>query len=176
MQRPTWARHVLATGILLMAAMGFAPPSQASPGPFDEGLPNVDLRAAERAPVPAETRGPCGARRRSRAARRGGGGPQERRRLLRRPHRRAADRPVEGAPEQIALDYVRAHRALRASPSADVDNLKLVSRAVSPDGITHLRFNQTLDGIESYDSGIDAHVTRDGRLITVNGAPVRGAA
>ena len=80
--------------------------------------------------------------------------------------------PSKADPERIALDYVREHFALA---DADVDNLKLVARAVSPDGITHLRFNQTLDGIESYDSGIDAHVTRDGRLITVNGAPVRGA-
>ena len=80
--------------------------------------------------------------------------------------------PSKATPEQIALDYVREHFPLAG---ADVDNLELVARAVSPDGITHLRFNQTLDGIESYDSGIDAHVTRDGRLITVNGAPVRGA-
>ena len=69
-----------------------------------------------------------------------------------------------------------------ASPEAvggayrpEVTQMKLVSRSVSPDGITHLAYNQTLDGIESYDSGLDAHVTRDGRLITVNDRTVRGA-
>lgn len=77
--------------------------------------------------------------------------------------------PSTAAPETIALDYARRHLGL------DVANLKLVARSVSPDGVTHLRFNQVLDGIEAWDSGLDAHVTADGRLITVSGTPLRGA-
>ena len=81
----------------------------------------------------------------------------------------------DDAPVEIALDYVRAHGGAFGLRPSDVANLVLVARDVSPDGITHLRFNQVLDGIESYDSGIDAHVTADGRLITVNGSGVPGA-
>jgi subtilisin-like proprotein convertase family protein len=80
--------------------------------------------------------------------------------------------PSSAGPEAIALDYARGHLGLDA---ADIADLRLVARSTSPDGITHLRYNQVLDGIESYDSGLDAHVTRDGRLITVNGHPVPGA-
>jgi subtilisin-like proprotein convertase family protein len=72
--------------------------------------------------------------------------------------------PSNASPEEV----VHAYRP-------DVAQMKLVSRAVSPDGITHLSYNQTLDGLESYDSGLDAHVARDGRLITVNDTTVEGA-
>ena len=42
-------------------------------------------------------------------------------------------------------------RATRFGLGADdIASLELVARAVSPDGITHLRYNQVLDGIESY--------------------------
>ncbi|WP_028063155.1 M36 family metallopeptidase [Solirubrobacter soli] len=53
--------------------------------------------------------------------------------------------------------------------------MRLVARSVSPDGITHLSYNQTLDGFESYSSGLDAHVNRDGQLITVNDTTVSDA-
>ena len=77
--------------------------------------------------------------------------------------------PSNGSPEAIALRYVRDELGL------DTTDLELVSRSVSPDGITHLRYNQVLDGILAYDHGIDAHVTADGRLIDVTGRPVPGA-
>ncbi len=159
-----------------MAAVGFTPPSQAFPGPFDEGLPNIDLRTAERARVPAETRaarteladdlGPLGE---VGVDRRSGGVSYVGRSdgLLTAP---SSDQPME-----IVLDYVRAHDDVFGLGERDVANLKLVARSVSPDGIVHLRFNQVLDGILSFDSGIDGHVTADGRLVNVSGAPVPGA-
>ena len=70
---------------------------------------------------------------------------------------------------------MRLPEAVVSAYRPDVAQMKLVARSVSPDGITHLAYNQTLDGLESYDSGLDAHVTRDGRLITVNDRTVRGA-
>ena len=42
-------------------------------------------------------------------------------------------------PERIALDHARDAFGLTAD---DIASLKLVARAVSPDGITHLRYNQ----------------------------------
>ncbi len=83
--------------------------------------------------------------------------------------------PSSRSPREIVLDYVRAHDDVFALAPSDVANLELVARSVSPDGIVHLRFNQVLDGILSFDSGIDGHVTADGRLVTVSGSPVPGA-
>jgi hypothetical protein len=84
--------------------------------------------------------------------------------------------PSNARPEDVALGYVRDHRDAFGLDDQDISHLELVARAVSPDGITHLRYNQVLDGIRSYDSGLSAHVTRDGRLIAVSGAPLPGAA
>jgi subtilisin-like proprotein convertase family protein len=83
--------------------------------------------------------------------------------------------PSSRSPREIVLDYVREHEATFGLSDRDLANLQLVARSVSPDGIVHLRFNQVLDGILSFDSGIDGHVSADGRLITVTGAPVPGA-
>ena len=77
--------------------------------------------------------------------------------------------PSSASPHTIALGYVRDELGI------DTDDLQLVARAVSPDGITHLRYNQVLDGVQSFDSGVQAHVTADGRLIDVSGRPVPGA-
>ncbi|HYJ20585.1 MAG TPA: M36 family metallopeptidase [Solirubrobacterales bacterium] len=83
--------------------------------------------------------------------------------------------PSANPPEQIVLDHVRAHEETFGLDERDIGNLQLVARSVSPDGIVHLRFNQVLAGILSFESGIDGHVTADGRLINVSGAPVPGA-
>lgn len=155
--------------------MAVAAPSQAAAAD-DEGLPDVDRRAAERAPVPASTRaarvaladelGPLGE---VRVDRKSGGVSYVGR----------SDGLLTGPstlpPQQIVLDYVRAQEAVFGLDERDIANLKLVARSVSPDGIVHLRFNQVLDGILSFDSGIDGHVTADGRLINVSGAPIPGA-
>lgn len=171
----SWARHALATGILLVAAMGFAAPSQASPEP-DEGLSNVDLRAAERAPVPAATRA-------ARVDLADDLGPLGEVQVDPKSGAVAYVGRTDGLltgpsalpPREIVLDYVRAHDEVFGLDERDIGNLELVARSVSPDGIVHLRFDQVLDGILSFDSGIDGHVTAAGRLINVSGAPVPGA-
>jgi fungalysin metallopeptidase (M36)/proprotein convertase P-domain-containing protein len=167
---------ILAAGIFSVAAIGFAPPGQAFPNLHDEGLPNLDRRAAERAPVPVATRtaradlaedlGPLGE---VRVDPKSGGvaylGRSDR--LLTAPSSRS--------PREIVLDYVRAHDEVFGLDERDIANLELMARSAGPDGIVHLRFNQVLGGILSFDSGIDGHVTADGRLINVSGAPVPGA-
>ena len=52
--------------------------------------------------------------------------------------------PSNAPPERVALDHFDLGR----------EPLALVARAVSPDGVTHLRFNQVLDGVESFDRGL----------------------
>lgn len=83
--------------------------------------------------------------------------------------------PSSQSPQEIVLDYVRAHEDVFGLDEDDIGNLKLLARSVSPDGIVHLRLNQVLDGIPSFDRGIDGHVTADGRLVAVSGEPVPGA-
>lgn len=142
----------------------------------DPGLPNIDRRAAPAVSVPDAQR----------AARRGldralgdegevrsdptSGGVA----LVGRTDALLTG-PSSRAPAQVVLDYVREHRAAFGLDRRDLANLRLVARSVSPDGITHLRFNQVLDGILAFDSGITGHVTRDGRLVAITGSAVPGA-
>lgn len=153
-----------------------ASPALGATGP-DDGLPNVDRRATDRAPVPAAQQsarralnrelGPQGAVRTDRAS----GGVS----FVGRTDGLLTARSTDD-PESVVLDYVRAHGDAFGLQKGDYANLQLVARDTSPDGITHLRFDQTLDGVRSVDSGIIASVTADGRLIDVTGAPVPGAA
>lgn len=165
---------VIALGLWLPQAVAAAAPQTVTTEAA--GLPNLDRRIATPAPIPAAVRsarrelsddlGPLAEVRTDQPS--GGvayiGRPDE---LL--------TGPSDEAPEEIVLDYVRANQDVFGLGRDDFANLKLVSRIVSPDGIIHLRFNQVLNGIESFDSGITGHVTGDGRLINVSGAPVPGA-
>lgn len=168
-------RHVVSIGAAL--ALVASTPGQALADQHgDEGLPNLDRRTSQRAVVPAATRAArsglerdLGARGDVRTDAKSGGvayvGSTDR--LL--------TAPSDDLPREIVLDYVRAHGDVFGLGKQDVANLRLVARSVSPDGIVHLRFNQVLDGILAVDSGVDGHVTADGRLVNLSGAPVPGA-
>ncbi len=142
-------------------------------GGQQDGLPNVDRRAADAAAVAART----SSARRSLERELGAGADVRTDRAsgavayVGRPTGLLTG-PSSEDPRTIALDYVRGHDDVFGLTKDDVANLVLVARDVSPDGITHLRFNQVLDGVQSFDSGLDAHVTKDGRLINVSGSPV----
>ncbi len=84
--------------------------------------------------------------------------------------------PSADSPSEITLRFLRERRDLFGPGARDIANLRLVARAVSPEGITRLRFNQVLDGIESFSSGVDAHVTTNGRLAAITSTAVPGAA
>ncbi len=80
--------------------------------------------------------------------------------------------PSSADPATVAMDYVRAHADAFGLDSTDLATLAPVSRSVSPDGVTHLVFDQLDGGIGAYDSALTANVTTDGRLINAGGAPV----
>jgi hypothetical protein len=80
--------------------------------------------------------------------------------------------PSSADPATVALDFVRAHADAFGLDGADLATLKPTGRSVSPDGVTHLTFNQLDDGISSYDSALTANVTADGRLVNTGGAPI----
>jgi subtilisin-like proprotein convertase family protein len=80
--------------------------------------------------------------------------------------------PSTADPATVAMDYVHAHADAFGLDGADLAALKPVNRSVSPDGVTHLSFDQLDGGIGAYDSALTANVTADGRLINAGGAPV----
>lgn len=169
-------RTTAVTLTLLGGCLFGATSAHAVTPPDHGGLPNVDHRAADAAPVPAAQRSARRALDRSlgktgevRTDRASGG--------IARVGRTDAllTDASSRRPEQVVLDYVREQRAAFGLTKRDMANLRLVARSVSPDGITHLRYNQVLNGVLAFDSGVTGHVTRDGRLITVTGAPVPGA-
>jgi subtilisin-like proprotein convertase family protein len=78
--------------------------------------------------------------------------------------------PGEGDPADRILAYVREHRDIFGLDADDLRSLRLTARATSPDGITTVRWVQTVGGIASYDTGIVGHVAPDGRIIAVSGS------
>jgi hypothetical protein len=166
---------VIAVGCVLAVGAWTAAAHAAGP-PADDGLPNVDLRRAD---VPAVTP----TQRRARERTEGALGPLAQVRtdpstgLIQWVH--AGDRtlsdPVSADPLEVVLDWVRANADIYALAEDDIAKLRVMARAVSPEGVTHLRLNQVLDGVPSFDAGLSAAVTRDGRLLSVTGSPIPGA-
>jgi hypothetical protein len=168
MSRSSPPRRLL---LALCAAAALVAPSAAAAdeGPVD-GRPHLDLRDRDAAAVPA----PVAAARRALDARLGAlghvdtaaatGGVADVRRadgFLTGPDPRDA--------AEIALAYVRARPAVFGLDADDLDALRLQSRSVSPDGLTTLRWVQTVDGIASLDTGLVAHLAREGQLIAIGG-------
>jgi hypothetical protein len=73
------------------------------------------------------------------------------------------------APGDVALGYVRAHLAAFGLSASDLATLVLARSYTSIDGVTHLIWEQTVDGVPVVDSDLRANVAADGRLINVGG-------
>jgi hypothetical protein len=82
--------------------------------------------------------------------------------------------PRSGAPTAVALDYVRAHPDVFGLGATDLDGLRLDSRYRSADGVTHLAYTQTYEGVGAYDNVLLANVDDGGRLLNVGGAAIPG--
>jgi extracellular elastinolytic metalloproteinase len=76
--------------------------------------------------------------------------------------------PSRKKPADIALAYVRAHADLFGHPAG----LTLRQDYVDLDGTHHLSFQQVSGGVPAFGNGLKAHVTRDGRLVQVDGSPL----
>ena len=87
---------------------------------------------------------------------------------------RVPDTGVEGGPADVALDYVRANLAAFGLTGTDLDDLVLVRRVTSVDGLQRLFWQQRAHGVPALGSGLRANVTADGRLINIAGSPVSG--
>ncbi|WP_238334682.1 M36 family metallopeptidase [Kribbella amoyensis] len=75
---------------------------------------------------------------------------------------------------QIALDYVKAHPEVFKLSAADLGTLKLRRDYVDDLGTHHISWVQEVDGIEVFGNGLKANVTKDGKLISLQGAPIAG--
>jgi extracellular elastinolytic metalloproteinase len=81
--------------------------------------------------------------------------------------------PSRKKPTQIALDYVRAHPDIFGLDAAGVAGLKLRQDYTDIEGTHHLSFVQTVDGVPVFGNGLKAHVTKDGRLVQIDGSPLK---
>ncbi|MEV4410276.1 M36 family metallopeptidase, partial [Actinoplanes sp. NPDC049598] len=75
-------------------------------------------------------------------------------------------------PETIVRDYLKAHRDVFGLDDAAVGTLRLRQDYVDIAGVHHLSLQQTVDGVAVFGNGLKAHVTKDGRLIQVDGSPI----
>jgi hypothetical protein len=76
------------------------------------------------------------------------------------------------SPRAIALGYVRAHDDVFGLDADDLEALELVSERTSLDGVRHLRWAQTYEGIPAMENGLVVNAFEDGRILNVLGSPV----
>ena len=81
--------------------------------------------------------------------------------------------PSPAPATQVALDYVRAHSDVFGLSTAQVSSLVLRKSYTDVEGTTHLSYVQQADLVTVFGNGLKAHVTKDGRLLQVDGSPVR---
>ncbi|WP_436523419.1 M36 family metallopeptidase [Actinoplanes sp. HUAS TT8] len=80
--------------------------------------------------------------------------------------------PSRKKPTTIALDYVKAHPEVFGLDAAGLATLELRRDYVDVDGTHHLSWVQVADGVPVFGNGLKAHVTKDGRLVQVDGSPL----
>ncbi len=74
----------------------------------------------------------------------------------------------------VALGYVRANRTALGLTTSDLSSLSLRRDYVDIEGIHHLSWVQSAGGVDLFGNGLQANVTRDGRLLSLGGSPVSG--
>jgi hypothetical protein len=161
------ARRTLGGGLLAVLLLTPAAGAAAPP----QGKPSFDTRRDDVAGVTARTRDARSAFRRRTAAtvdvdRRSGGV-----RSLARPAG-LLTAPASGDAATVALTYVRDRMELFGIDAHDVDALRLAARYTSPNGVTHLTWQQTSRGLDAFDSLLTVNVARDGRIVNVTGSLV----
>src|SRR4051812_25835210 len=76
----------------------------------------------------------------------------------------------------VAMRYVASHLAALGLQRADLSTFHLRRDYVDVAGIHHLSWTQSRGGIPVFGNGLQANVTRDGRLLSLGGSPVTGLA
>jgi hypothetical protein len=84
--------------------------------------------------------------------------------------------PSSASAASIALGYVTAKAAAFGLTASDLAGLTLARDYVDILGTHHLSWTQSASGIPAFGNGLQANVTKDGRLINVYGSPVASLA
>ncbi|GCD89455.1 M36 family metallopeptidase [Nocardioides sp. LS1] len=74
----------------------------------------------------------------------------------------------------IALAYVRQHASALGLDAADLQTLRFRKDYVDDMGLHHLSWQQYAAGRPVFGNGLKVQVTRDGRVLAVQGSPVHG--
>ena len=75
-----------------------------------------------------------------------------------------------------ALSYVRGHLGALGLTAADLSTLRFRKDYVDTIGVHNLSWTQSVDGATVFGNGLQVKVTRDGRVLAVQGSPVSGLA
>ncbi|MFC4784890.1 M36 family metallopeptidase [Nocardioides sp. MAHUQ-72] len=79
------------------------------------------------------------------------------------------------APAKVAMGYVRANHDALGLTSDDLDTFRLRRDYRDIEGVHHLSWSQRVGGERIFGNGLQAAVTRGGRLLMLGGSPVSGA-
>jgi hypothetical protein len=83
--------------------------------------------------------------------------------------------PSRRPARDVALSYVRRHAAGLGLTAADLGTLHFRRDYVDIEGTHHLAWTQKIGGENVFGAGLQAAVSRSGRLLTVGGSPVTKA-
>jgi extracellular elastinolytic metalloproteinase len=84
--------------------------------------------------------------------------------------------PSTAPARTVAMDYVRSHLSALGLTSADVSTFRFHHDYVDTLGLHNLSWSQVADGRTVFGNGLKVKVTRDGRVLDVQGSPVSGLA
>ena len=76
----------------------------------------------------------------------------------------------------VAMNYVRAHRSALGLTKPDLRMLRFRQDYVDPLGVHNISWTQVVDGATVFGNGLIVRVTRDSRVLSVQGSPVSGLA
>jgi hypothetical protein len=76
----------------------------------------------------------------------------------------------------VAMNYVRSHLAALGLTSADLSTFHFRQDYVDAIGVHNLSWTQSVGGATVFGNGLKVQVTRDGRVLALQGSPVSGLA
>ena len=82
--------------------------------------------------------------------------------------------PTRTAPAAAALGYVRTHLAALGLRTSDLRSFRLTRDYRDVAGTHHLSWTQFVQGIPVFGNGLQAAVSRTGRLLMIGGSPASG--
>jgi hypothetical protein len=83
-------------------------------------------------------------------------------------------RPSRASAAAVTMTYVRDHLAALGLSRSDLRTFRLTRQWTDVAGVRHLSWTQWAGGYELFGNGLQANVTKTGRLLSLGGSPVHG--